>query len=98
MICGLPWALSVKVTLPVRAPAAVGAKATWTLHSCEGCKVPWQPLENKPKSPTLTTTFEITTGPLPMLRMIADGGKELEPTITGPKSILGAVIAIARLA
>src|SRR5256885_9221018 len=92
IVCGLPWALSVKLTLPVRAPAAEGVKDTCRLHSCEGCKVPRQPLILKLKSPVLATTFEITTGPLPMLRTITGGEAIGPPTMTGPKSRLGGVI------
>ena len=41
-VCGLPGALSVKVSVPVTAPAAVGVKTTFTVHVPPGASVAGQ--------------------------------------------------------
>ena len=38
-VCGLPWALSVNVSVPVRAPSAVGVKVTFIVQVPDAGKV-----------------------------------------------------------
>ena len=53
--CGLLFALSVIVSVPVRIPAAVGANATLTVHVAFPTSVAPQPLLATVKSPAATT-------------------------------------------
>ena len=62
---GLPGALSVMVTVPVRVPVAVGRKATLTSQLLLGYTVPQAPL-GRLKSP-VATMLETVTATVPVL-------------------------------
>src|SRR5262249_6554019 len=61
-VCGLVWALSLTVSVPVRVPRAVGLNATGSAHLVPGaCELP-QVLEETVKSPLAAMLEMVSAG------------------------------------
>jgi len=78
-VCGLPGALSVIVSVPVRAPDVAGSKKTPTEQLAPGATLLPQAL-SEPKSEGLVVIEEIVTGLTPLFVMVTDCGSPEVPT------------------
>ncbi len=94
--CGLPAALSVIVTSPVRLPVVVGVKVTLIVQLAAGATVPPQVFVRS-KSP-LATMLVMVNRALPALVKVTDCGGLVVPTtacrvrLPGPRATAGASI------
>ena len=77
--CGLPRALSVRVNVPVLAPAAVGSKKTPTEQLAPGATLLPQAL-SEPKSEGLTAIALIVNGTTPLFVTMTLCGRPDVPT------------------
>ena len=78
-VCGLLPALSVKASVPVAAPVAVGVNVTPTLQLAPAATLVPQVLVAIPKGP-LTVMAENTSNPLWLLVSVTDLAELVEPT------------------
>jgi len=78
-ICGLPAALSLMDTSPVRVPVAVGVKVTLMVQLAAAATLPPHVLLAA-KSP-LATMLEIARGPVPLFVSITICGALVVPTV-----------------
>lgn len=78
-VCGLPVALSVIVSVPVLAPAAVGLKKTPMAQLAPGARVLPQVL-SEPKSPGLAATLLIVNGVAALFVTVTLCGNPVVPT------------------
>lgn len=81
IVCGLPAALSVIVTAPVRVPVAVGLNATLIVQPAPAAtELPQVPPLANAKSP-LTARLEIVSEALPELVSVTDCAVLVVPTV-----------------
>lgn len=80
-ICGLPVALSVKVTVPVRVPAAVGLKVIWKVQGVPSTAMLGHCAVVAPaKSPEVTMLLKLTVTP-PVLETVRVCEELVVPTV-----------------
>ena len=87
--CGLPVALSVRVSTPVRVPETVGVKVTEMVQVAFAAMLAVQPEFVCPKSPVIAM-FEIASAAVPVFVTVTVCAALDAPTITLPKlSVVG---------
>jgi len=82
-VCGLPTALSVNVTVPVRLPAVLGASVTLIAQFAPAARVAPQVLVWAKFA--LTAIPEIVSGAVPLLVSVMSRGSLVEPSSSLPK-------------
>ena len=83
-VCGLPVPLLVRVSVPVRAPAAVGVKITEIVHVALIAMLAVQPVFVWAKSP-LTAIFEIVSAAVPVFVTVTVWAELDAPTAILPR-------------
>jgi len=100
MVCGLPVAESVKLSVAARAPAVVGAKTTLTVQLAEAARLAPQVLLKIAKSPGLAPVkamLPIVIDDVPLLARVTTFCAPRPPTATETQlRVAGETVAAAR--
>ena len=97
-VCGLPVALSVNVTVPLRAPAAVGVNVMWNTHGVASTAMLGHCASVAPAKSPVIAMFVNVTAVLPVFDTVNVSGVLVDPKPSSPNGNgVGVIVIVAGL-